>query len=268
MQKVEFNRMEQWDYSRKEAYKSIRANIQFTGEENRVICFTSCTQGEGKTTTVFSMARVFAESGKKVIFVDADLRKSVVTDRYSTGKIRVGMAQVLSKQKPLDDAICETNIENMDAIFIGDHPSNPSELLGSSEFREMIAVLRERYDFVLIDTPPLGAVIDAALVASVSDASVFVVQHNKISCKFARKVIEQLEQSGCRVVGAIMTKMPVLEGAYYNSRYGKYYGRVYERIHNSFYGRYYGRYYGKYYDRYLYGYSYYGHEEEKQNKDR
>ncbi len=231
MNQIKYFECDEMDYRSKEAYKALRTNIQFCGNEIKVITITSCTPNEGKSSISFNLAVSFAEAGKRVILIDADMRKSVLIGRYKVGEVECGMSHYLSGQRDLNDVIYSTTYENMDIIFSGSYSPNPAELLGHDRFKDMIMILREVYDYVIIDTPPLGAVIDSAIVAKISDGAIMVVEVNAISYRFAQNIKEQLERSGCRILGAIMNKIPVENSGYYHKYYRKYY-----------------RYYGKYYE--------------------
>lgn len=239
MQEIEFKRLEHIDYNRSEAYKSIRANIQFTDSSSKVICFTSATAAEGKTTTVINMARTFARAGQKVLFVDADLRRSVVSERYEIDKITVGLTQFLRAEVKADEIVYKTNVENLYMIPTGRRPGNPTELLGSKAFKSLMDGLRDEYDYILVDTAPLGMVIDAALIAVNCDGAVVIVEWDKIGRRLAQRVVDQLKQSGCKIIGGIMTKMPYVGSEY---GYGKYRARIYSRYYERYYGRYHGSY--------------------------
>jgi len=232
-QKTSFKRNE-LDYRANEAYKTLRTNIQFCGDDIKVITFTSCTPNEGKSSVSFNLAISFAEVGKKVILIDADLRKSVLIGRYRVGEVEYGLTHYLSGQKELSDVVLHTDITNMDIIFSGSHCPNPAELLNHSRFNNMISKLREEYDYVIIDTPPLGSVIDSAIVAKISDGAVIVIEANAISYRFAQNVKEQLEKSNCKILGAVINKIPMEKNGYYGKYYGKYYSK--------YYGKYYGTY--------------------------
>ncbi len=235
MKQIIFTKRAELDYRANEAYKTLRTNIQFCGDEIKVIMMTSCTPNEGKSSVSFNLAVSFAEAGKKVILVDADLRKSVLVGRYKVGEIEGGLSHYLAGQSPLIDVMYQTDIANMDIIFSGTYSPNPAELLSHARFTEMLTSLREEYDYVIIDTPPLGSVIDGAIVAKVSDGAIMIVEANMISYHFAKDVKEQLEKSNCRILGTILNKVPVDKNGYY----GKYY-----------YGKYSSKYYGKYYGKY------------------
>ena len=122
----------------------------------------------------------------------------------------------------------------MYVVFSGIVPPNPSELLGNNSFDALVKALRDTYDYVIIDTPPLGSVTDAAIVAQKCDGAVMVVAANSISYKFVQRQLEQLRKTKCKILGSVLNKVDLQGDGYY----GKYYG--------SYYGKYYGKYYGNY----------------------
>ena len=174
------------DFRTAEAYKTLRANLEFSGEDVKVIAVTSCTPNEGKSSVSMNLAKAIAESGKRVILIDADLRKSVLVGRYKTGAVKYGLSHFLSGQKNFQDVYCTTNIKNLYVAFSGPVPPNPSELLGGKYFTAMVKSLRSIFDYVIIDTPPLGSVIDSAVISKQCDGSVIVIASNEISYKFAQ----------------------------------------------------------------------------------
>ena len=200
MQTVNFNAIEKLDFRTKESYKTLRTNLEFSGRDRKVISVTSCTPNEGKTSVSFQLALSIAEGGKRVVLVDADLRKSVLKGRYKTNASRYGLSHYLSGQASIADVTCKTNIENFYVIFSGPVPPNPSELLGNDAFRLLLEYLRNEYDYVIVDTPPLGSVIDGAVAAQYCDGTVVVIESGAISYKFAQKVKEQLEKFGVPVL--------------------------------------------------------------------
>ncbi len=222
MGKITFAKRELLDYRTNEAYKTLRTNIQFCGDEVKILTLTSCTPNEGKSSVSFNLAVSFAETGKKVILIDADLRKSVLAGRYKAGAIEGGLTHYLSGQKELSDILLYSGIENMDIIFAGTVVPNPTELLEHRRFGSMVKKLKKDYDYVLIDTPPLGYVIDSAVVAKVSDGAVLVIESNAISYRFARDVKLQLEKSSCRILGVILNKVAMEKKGYYGKYYGTY----------------------------------------------
>lgn len=233
MQSVKLQFDQKKDYRIKEAFKTLRSNIEFSGSDIRVIAITSCTPNEGKSSVAMEVAKSFAEAGSRTILIDADMRKSVLVGRYRTGAVRKGLSQSLIGRTVLEDAICETNVDNLYMIFAGPVPPNPSELLGDNLFEQMLQKLRENYDYIIIDTPPLGSVIDAAVVAKRCDGTVIVVENNTVSYRFVQKVKEQLDKTESRILGVVLNKVNLNSKGYYG-HYGRYYGK--------YYGQYYGNY--------------------------
>lgn len=212
------------DYRSNEAYKTLRTNIEFSGADKKVLVFTSCTPNEGKSTVTMALATALAEGDKKVLFIDADLRKSVLLGRHRvTGEIK-GLSHFLSGQAELKDVLTKTQEPGLTVIFAGVVPPNPAELLGNRRFEALLQGARKTYDYVIIDAPPLGSVIDAAVIAKLCDASVLVVSANTISHKFARFVKEQLEKANCPILGVVLNKVNMKQNKYYGKYYGNYYG--------------------------------------------
>ena len=203
--------------------------MQFCGRDVRVIALTSCLPNEGKTTIAIELAKSLAEIGKKVLMIDADLRKSVVVKKYTKEQGVVGLSQFLSQQVTEEDVLYRTQYEGLDIIFAGQFPPNPVELLGSVAFREYLQKCKEKYDYVLIDTPPLGMVIDSAVVASACDSAIMIVNSGKIHRAQAIEVRDQLLRSGVRILGVVLNHAETNKGVAsktkgnYLSKYSRYY---------------------------------------------
>lgn len=210
------------DYRSNEAYKTLRTNIEFSGADNKVIVLTSCTPDEGKSTVALNLSISLAESGKKVLFIDADLRKSVLTGRYRVTEEVKGLSHFLSGQAEVEEVMYKTQEEGLIVMFAGVVPPNPSELLGQKRFEALISSARKVYDYIIIDAPPLGSVIDAAVIARVCDASVLVTAANAVSYKFARTVKGQMEKTGCPILGVVLNKVNMKKNKYYGKYYGNY----------------------------------------------
>ena len=223
MQKIELKGIK-GDYQSAEAYKKLRTNIEFSGADKKVIVFTSCTANEGKSTVSISLAISLAEGGKNVLFIDGDLRKSVLLDRHRVYSEIKGLSHFLSGQSSANDIIYITQFPKLHIIFAGVVPPNPAELLESRNFEALIVSARKAYDYVIIDAPPLGSVIDGAVIAKHCDGAVLVIASNTISYRFARGVKKQLEKSGCPILGTVLNKANVKRDKYYSKYYGKYYG--------------------------------------------
>jgi len=230
MQKINLGRVTKLNYYSRESYKALRTNIQFCGSDIKTILFTSCVPREGKSSTVFNLAVSLAESGKKVIIIDADLRKSVFIGRYKVSEHVNGLSHYLAGQNELNETICDTNIPNLHVMVCTKYVPNPAELLGGERFETMVEQLKENYDYVLIDSPPLGSVIDAAVMAPYCDGAAIIVSHANISYRFVQDVKKQIEKSGCKILGAVLNKVPIEKKGQYGKYYGKYYGHKYEAI--------------------------------------
>ena len=227
MGRVTFEKRKKLDYRVSESYKSLRTNLQFCGAEVKTVSFTSCTPNEGKSSVCFNLAVSLAESGKRVILIDADLRKSVLIGRYKAGGVKAGLAHYLVGQKPFEEIRMQTDIENMDIIFSGPYVPNPAELLESEYFGILVEKCRKEYDYTLVDTPPLGSVIDSAIVAGAVDGAVLVIEADAISYRFVERIKKQLERSDVRILGAELNKVAMDGGEYGYGKYGGYYGKYY-----------------------------------------
>lgn len=228
--KVVLENLEKLGYGKREAFNSLRTNLSFCGADIKVITFTSCTPDEGKSSIVMELGRAMAEDGKKVLIIDADLRKSVFVGRYHAkakkGSIK-GLSHYLSAQAELSDVLCDTNVENLSIIFAGHMTPNPTELLGNHYFDDLIAYAKEHYDTVLIDSPPLGSVIDTAVIAPKCNGAVLVVEANKCSFRFIQDIKKQIELTGCKILGVVLNKVKVEKNGYYNRYYKGYYSGYY-----------------------------------------
>lgn len=225
--KVDISEYTKHNYQVAESYKTLRTNIEFCGKDVKVISITSCIPNEGKSTVALNLASSLADSGKKVFFMDADLRKSVLISRLKlSGKVE-GLTNYLVGQCEFNDIVCTTSNPRLHMVFAGAVPPNPAEILGSKAFGQLVDVLRESYDYIIIDTPPIGSVIDGAVVAKVVDGIAIVVTANEVSYKFVKKVIDQLSKAGSRILGVILNKVDMSVNSYYGKYYGNYYGKYY-----------------------------------------
>lgn len=224
---VTLNREMKDDYHYNEAIKTLRTNIQFCGNGIRSIMFTSSLPDEGKSDITFAIASSLAQIGKKVVMIDADIRKSVLVSRYQLDSEIFGLSQYLSGQKKLEDVLYDTNVENMSMVFAGPYSPNPAELLEEDLFGQMVQELKGTFDYVMIDTPPMGSLIDGAIVARQCDGAVVVVESGSISYRLEQRVKGQLEKSGCRILGVVLNKVNIEGKGYYNKYYGRHgkYGR-------------------------------------------
>ena len=200
------------NYKFDEAMKTLRTNLIFCGSNVRTVMFTSTQPNEGKSEVAFSLAASMAQMGKKVLMVDTDIRKSVLMNRYHLSVEVPGLSEYLSGQRSREEVICETNVENLHVIFAGTVAPNPAELLE---------------DYIIVDTPPVGTVIDGAIVGKQCDGVAIVAESGAVSYRALQKVKEQMERSGCRILGVVLNKVNVNKGSYYNTYYNKYGYREY-----------------------------------------
>lgn len=208
--------------SMEEYYNSIRTNIQFSGRDLKVIALTSAQPGEGKSTTSVNLAISFARAGFRTLLIDADTRNSVMSGTFKSNERYQGLTSFLSGNAELSDVICDTSIDNLMILPAGQVPPNPTSLIQNDNFKSMIETVRGLYDYVIIDTPPLGLVIDAAILAHHSDASLLVVKAGADKRRTVTKLKEQLEQSGSVFLGVILNKYDIHLDKY--GSYGSYGG--------------------------------------------
>lgn len=211
------------NYFYEESIKTLRTNIQFTGKNVKIILLTSCYPNEGKSDIAMQLAQEIGKAGKSVLLIDADLRKSAYIVRYKVKRSVKGLSEFLSGQASESEIKYTTNFQNVDIIFSGPSAPNPSELLEDPAFGELMKKVRMEYDFVLLDTPPVMTVIDAAVIAKESDGAVLIVESGRVSYKAAQKALEQIRKSDCKVLGAVLNKVDIKRDKYY-SDYSSYYG--------------------------------------------
>lgn len=193
-------------YSVEESFKTIRANLLFCGTDHKAVLMTSCQPGEGKTTVTAGLACSLSDIGKKVLLIDADLRRSTLMTRLAPslcGEV-AGMSEYLSGQASLDDVLYGTQYDCLSVIFAGRFPPNPAELCASERFRSLLEEMRREYDYILIDTAPVGVVIDAAMIAPYCDGAVLVLSLGHGTSKAVQAAQQQIEKSGCRMMGVIL----------------------------------------------------------------
>ena len=228
MKKLNLTDRRKPDYFYSESIKTLRTNIQLFGQSIKTILITSCYPNEGKSDIALSLAQELGSIGKKVLLLDADIRKTAYVGRLEVQDEVKGLSQLLSGQAGLQDIIYNTNFPNMDIIFGGPSAPNPSGLLSENIFKILIKELKDYYNYILIDTPPIGTVIDAAVIGRCCDGAVFLIQPGNVRYRDAQKAFAQLEKSGCRILGAVLNKIDTSGDKYYSSYY-KHYGEYYRR---------------------------------------
>ncbi|MGN0520856.1 MAG: CpsD/CapB family tyrosine-protein kinase [Candidatus Fimenecus sp.] len=221
MEKIEIKLSGENSFPVQEAYKVLRTNLQFCGEDTKIIAITSCNENEGKTTVTLNIAKSFAELGKRTLVIDADMRKSVMAGRNTDTNDYTGLSEVLSNQCDINDCIHKTNYKSLHLLFAGKYPPNPVELLGNKRFSALLSVAKPAYDYIIIDTPPLGEVIDAAVIASKCDGVLLVIGDANLSYKKAQAVVEQLRKSDCHILGVVRNNVKAHSSRYYRRHYYK-----------------------------------------------
>lgn len=220
-----------------EEIKNLRTGITFSGEDIKTVLFTSCTSNEGKSTISIETVKSFAELGKKTLLIDCDLRKSIFKHKIKKGSIRKGLTHYLTGQCDLKDIIynCKSGSNEFEfyAIPSGPTSNSPTELLASNKFKEMLKVLRDEYDVIIIDTPPLINVIDASIISSNIDGAVIVVEAGNTNYKVVQKTRDKLLASGTRILGVVLNKVDKSKNSYGYYKYGKDYGYGYSYGENS-----------------------------------
>lgn len=205
-----------------EAYRMVRTNIQFANIDSNItsIVVTSATLGEGKSTTVANLATTFAQAGKKVIIVDCDLRKPTQHEIFGISKLE-GLTTALLGEKPLNKIIVKTCIEGLDILPAGPIPPNPAEVLSSNLVKGLFEELENHYDVVLVDTPPVLAVTDAAILAGFLDGTILVLSSGGVKKDLAVQAKENLLKVKANILGAVLNKVTAETSGYYY--YQQYY---------------------------------------------
>jgi len=204
-----------------EAYRSIRTNLNFMSPDKplKTLVITSSAAAEGKSLTLVNLALSIAQNGKKVIIIDADLRKPMQQKFFEMTNFN-GLSSILTGEIGFDEALRETNVEGVSLISTGVIPPNPAELLGSRKMEEILKRAHEEADMVLIDTPPVIAVTDASILASKVDGVILVVASHQTHDQILVKSREILERAQANIVGVVLNKYPVHhENQYYHYYY-------------------------------------------------
>lgn len=233
MNKLELVRFRALDYACKEAINTLCTNLTFVGNDKRILMFTSTQAHEGKSFLSMNTMRTLAQLGKKVVLVDCDLRKSQIAAKYG---VRIqegtgyGTVHYLAGMCGLNDVLYETGIPGAYMVPVGREVSNSLALLSTPRLRQMLKALEERFDFVVVDAPPVGVIIDAAEIAKSCDGTIFAVRYNMISRKDLLEAKTQIVRAGCPVLGAVLNDVDLealSSKKYYNKSYYTHYNSDY-----------------------------------------
>lgn len=225
MEKIEIKRFLTKDFYAAESIKTLRTNLMFSGESVRAVALTSYSASEGKSTVSFQLAASLAQTGKRVLLLDTDLRKSVLANRLKVKGRVEGLSHYLSGMAKVGELIYETDLPGFYIMFAGVRVPNSAEVLGSMRFRKLLPALKETFDYVILDAAPLGQVIDCAIMAPELDGVLMVIDAIKNSYKLERRIKQQLEKSGGKVLGVVLNRVDFKDkGGYYGKAYGYDYG--------------------------------------------
>jgi capsular exopolysaccharide synthesis family protein len=207
-----------------EAFRKLRTNLQFLAVDNppRVIVITSSTPSEGKSTTAINIALALAEAEHNVVLIDGDMRRPTL-HKYLDLVGPVGFSTVLSGAANLDEALQKTRFNGLTVLTAGTVPPNPSELVGSMAAKNLLAELRSQFDYVIVDSSPLLAVTDAAILAANSDGVLVMARFGQTRREQLAHAVGNLEDVGAKVLGAVFTMTPTRGNASYSYSYS-YYG--------------------------------------------
>lgn len=213
-----------------EAIKTLRTNLMFSGPDIRAIALTSDHSGEGKSTVSFQLAASLAQSGKTVLLLDADLRKSCLAATLGVhGKV-LGLSHFLSGQANAGEIVYETDVVGLYVLFAGAKVPNAAELLGQPNFGKLIAEAKKTFDYIIVDCAPLGLVIDSAVISPYVDGTLIVIDSSAGNARRVQRLKAQLNMVNAKILGAILTKSAAPRGeGYYGGKRGGY-GYGYESV--------------------------------------
>lgn len=233
MNSLKFGRFPRLDYAGSEAINTLCTNLAFSGENVKKIMITSSHASEGKSHLSMNVMRTLARLGKSVVLVDADMRRSMIESRfnlqYANPENKPGLAHLLAGRAEADEVIYQTDVAGAYMVPIGREITNPLPLLNSDRLGRLLDTLARQADYVIVDAPPVGMVIDAAQIAKFCDGTLIVVGYNTVHRQELIDVKNQMEQTGCPILGAVLN---MVEYDDYMSR------KYYNRSHYSSYGYY------------------------------
>ena len=210
MNMIEITRFKPLSYACAEAMNTLCTNLTFAGEDKKVIILTSAQAHEGKSFVTMNVMRALAGLGHRVVLVDADLRRSQITSKYGlklTEGTGVGLAHYLAGMCSVENVVYKTSIPNASIVPLGHDVSNSLALLTTGRMGKLLGYLRERFDYVLVDAPPVGVIIDTAEIAKSCDGTVIALKYNAVSRRELVEVKRQIDRSGCPILGVVLNSV-------------------------------------------------------------
>ena len=245
MANIEITRFPELDYTSAEGFNTLITNLSYCGKDVRKIMITSRYAGEGKSYITMNLMRSLARLGRRVVVVDTDLRASGIQAEYrlrDEQRTNLGLSEYLSGHCPLESALYQTNIPNAFILPAGHEAPNPLQLLDTDQMQQLMEWLSSRFDYVLVDTPPIGLLSDAVALAKYCDGALLVVSYGQGKRQEIGEAVESIRHTGCQMLGAVLNEV----------RFRKLSNRHYY-YRSKRYSGYYSKKYGDYADRKLYG---------------
>lgn len=216
------------DYQMTEGFSKLKTNLAFLGKDIKVVEMTSSIANEGKSAVSMELARRLVENNKKILLIDCDLRRSVMAVTHHMQGVEKGFSHYLSGQATMDEVIYEVDQAGFYFVPAGPLSPDPTSLLNSETFKEFMEKVREDFDFVIVDAPPVGLVIDAAIIGKYCDGAIVVIQQGTVRRNFVQGVVKQLRRGNIRVLGAVLNKVDHRGSVYGDRRYSEYYNYDYK----------------------------------------
>ena len=235
MNTLEINRLPQLDFSCNESMNTLATNLFYCGDNIKTIMMTSRYADEGKSFVIMNLMRTLASLQKRVVLVDADLRRSELISRHHIrfhNENPQGLAHFLAGRCELKDIVYQTNVRNACLVPIGREVENSLQLITSSRMQRLMDALAEEFDVILVDTPPIGVIADALELAKYCDGAMIVVSYNRGKKKDIADVVASIGKTGCPVLGAVLNNVDF--EAYTNRKY-YYKSERYASYYNGYY---------------------------------
>lgn len=205
-----------------EQFRTLRTNINFSmpDKELKTFLVTSTSPGEGKSTVAANTAVVFAQEGKRVLLVDADMRKPTVHYTFHLTNT-LGLSNLLTRQENIMNVLKQSDIENLQVITCGPIPPNPAELIGSQTMQKVMEEMKGYFDVIIFDAPPVLSVADAQILSNKCDGTILVLSAGETEKEGLVKAKEALASSQANLIGVVLNNFELQKGHYYYQYYGK-----------------------------------------------